>query len=122
MKKQRHLLLPLLFVALLTTTGCKEESTFDGDLLVGKWVTGTEYWRYDADGTGATWDTGDDVQEEEAQPFTWEFDAQTSLLTQVHQMEMGGVIPKSYTITALDASKLEYKDRLGQVFSFNRVN
>ena len=103
-------------------TACKEETTFDGTLLVGKWVSGTEYWRYDADGTGATWDTGDDVQEEEAQPFTWEFDEQTSNLTQIHQMEMGGVIPKSYTVTALDNAKLEYKDRLGQVFSFNRVN
>ena len=121
MKKYGKIIMPLLALLLATSCG-KEEPRFDSQLLIGKWVAGTEYWRYDADGSGATWDVGDDVQEEEAQPFTWEFDEATSGLTQVHQMEMGGVIPKSYTVTALDMTKLEYKDRLGQVFSFNRVN
>ena len=111
-----------IFVAIagLTFVSCKDDVVFDGDLLIGKWVSGTEYYRYDADGSGGTWDIGDDVQESEAQPFTWSFDQSTSKLTLIHQMEMGGVVPKSYTVTALDDSLLRYKDHLGQTFSYSR--
>lgn len=103
-------------------SSCHDDPTFDGDLIVGKWVSGTEYYRYDSDGTGATWDVADDVQEEEGQPYTWSFDETTSTLTLVHQMEMGGVIPKSYTVTALDDSQLKYKDNYDREFTYNRVN
>jgi len=34
-----------------------EEDMFDETLLFGKWKTGTVYYRYDEDHTGATWDT-----------------------------------------------------------------
>ena len=111
-----------LFVSSATIfVSCKPEPSFDGDLLIGKWVSGTEYYRYDNDGTGATWDTSDDVSESEAQPFTWEFDPNTNDLTLIHQMEMGGQIPKSYTVTALNDSILKYKDRYSQTFTYNRV-
>lgn len=94
---------------------------FDGDKIIGKWVSGTEYWRYDDDGNGVTWDTKDDVTEEEGQPFTWSFDENTSRLTQIHIMEMGGRVPKYYTITALDDSRMSYKDNYGNISSFTRV-
>ena len=109
-------------MALLTFLSCKHDPSFDMSLIIGKWVSGTEYWRYDNDSTGVTWDEGDDVHEDEAQPFTWSFDDETNTLTHVHQMEMGGVVPKSYTMTQLDDTKLEYRDRFGQTYSFERVN
>ena len=123
MKFKKLLLFSLIGIFALTTTSCiSDDPVFDGSLIVGKWVSGTEYYRYDSDGTGVTWDTSDDVNEEEGQPYTWEFDPETNGLVLVHQMEMGGQIPKSYTVTKLTDSLFEYKDRYGQTFSFTRVN
>ena len=130
LKKIRKFLLPSLLLAILAmTVSChKDPVVFDGKLIVGKWVlyengrTGTEFYRYDADSTGVTWDTSDDVQESEGQPFTWSFDENTSRLTVVHQMEMGGVIPKAYTMKALNDTAMEYEDNYSRTFVYHRVN
>lgn len=113
----------MVFVAAaLLFAGCGEKKkTFDIDLIVGKWVSGSEYWRYDADGGGGTWDEGDDVHEDEAQPFRWEYDSESNRLTQIHQMEMGGVIPKSYTLVDLTDNTLSYKDRFDSTYVYKRV-
>jgi hypothetical protein len=58
------------------------------------------YEKYVSSGTGYTWETADDVDESEAQSFTWELDGET--LTQYHQMEASSaVVPKQYTVTTL---------------------
>ncbi len=112
-----------VFAGTLFFSACTiDNETFNIDLLIGKWVKGTEYYRYDNNGSGVTWDTSDDVSEEEAQPFTWEFDSETNRLTLFHQMEMGGVIPKSYTLLVLTEEKLSYKDNYGQIFTFTPAN
>ena len=120
----RPLLVAAIAVATFLVSSCNlffDNPTFDESLLVGKWVSGTEYYRYYSDGNGATWDTSDDVNEEEAQLFEWEFDSETNKLTHFHKMEMGGVVPKYYTVTGLDDSCLKYKDNYGQLFVFYRV-
>jgi len=123
MKKIVSRLCALLLICLaLTSCNGKEEVSFDISLIVGKWVSGTEYYRYDADGTGATWDTADDVSEEEAQSYTWEYDGETNKLTLIHQMEMGGVVPKYYTLVTLNATTLAYQDQYSNTSSFTRVN
>lgn len=130
MKKFR-LLLCLAAVAAVAATCCvsctPEEENFDRIDLVGKWVrtsngiTGTEYWRYRADSTGITWDTGDDVSEAEGQAFTWTLDG--NQLTQIHQFESSGaVVPKTYTVTTLTSLQLVYKDNYGQTFEFAKAN
>ena len=91
---------------------------FDKTLLNGCWVSGTLYEYYNADGTGHTWDILDDVTEEEAQPFTWTLEKRT--LTQIHQMEMGGNVPKIYTVTKLNATTLEYHDDYGKYYTFTK--
>lgn len=111
------LTLPLM--ALLMVGCVPQEQDFEATDLVGKWVSGTEYYRYDADLTGATWDTADDVSESEAQSFTWSLEG--AQLTVIHQMEMGGVVPKLYTLTDLTSNTLKYKDSYGQSFTFTRV-
>lgn len=122
MKKtiKRFLLSAVVALSLTSCGGDKEH--FDISLLAGKWVAGQEFWRYDANGTGATWDEADDVHEDEAQPFTWEFDDETNRLTHIHQMEMGGVVPKSYTLKALNDNTLSYTDRFDSTYTFKRVN
>lgn len=91
---------------------------FDRNLMAGRWVSGTVHEYYDLAGTGYTWDTSDDVTEEEAQHFTWTLERET--LTQIHQMEMGGSIPKTYTLKKLNASVLEYSDNYGNYHSFTK--
>ena len=73
-----------------------------------------------ADGTGGTWDTADDVTEEEAQDFTWTL--VNAELTHIHILEIGGHVPKVYTVTELTSSTLTYNDDFGVEFSFTKVS
>jgi hypothetical protein len=96
------------------------EESFDETLLTGKWKSGTLFYKYSADGSGSTWDTADDVSEAEAQVFTWTL--VMSEMTHIHVLEMGGSVPKVYTVTELTASSLKYKDNFGATFSFTKVS
>ncbi len=120
MKKQLYLLI-LLFVGSLVFVSCeKDEEFFDETLLPGTWVSGTEYYKYMSNGTGSTWDTSDDVSEEEAQEFTWELVG--SEFTHIHILEIGGTVPKVYTMLELTTNTLRYEDSFGKQFSYNKVN
>ncbi|MDR2084549.1 MAG: hypothetical protein LBP67_06105 [Bacteroidales bacterium] len=109
-------------IILIGATSCwpPEETEFDSSLLTGKWQSNTLFERYFSDGTGYTWDTADDVYEDEAQPFEWTLEKST--LTQIHLMEMGGVVPKTYTVTELTNSTFKYKDSFTKSYSFSKVN
>jgi hypothetical protein len=119
MKKNLILLLTIVSIALMFNACTKEETSFDETLLIGKWVSGTVYYKYISDYTGGTWDTADDVTEEEAQPFTWSL--VKSELTHIHIMEVGGNIPKVYTVTELTASVLKYKDDFGVTYTYTKL-
>jgi len=117
MKKYLVCLVVLLSVILIS---CEEEaSSFQESYLIGKWQSGTVYYKYLSNYSGATWDTGDDVTEAEAQSFTWSL--VQAELTHIHIMEVGGNIPKVYTVTELTASKLTYKDNFGKSYSFTKL-
>jgi hypothetical protein len=92
---------------------------FDETLLYGKWKSGTLFYKYLADGTGGTWDTADDVTEAEAQAFTWTLE--NDLLTQNHILEIGGTVPKVYTVTELTENTLVYHDDFGVRWSFTKA-
>ncbi len=108
-----------ILIPFLVASCEKEEEFFDESLLIGKWQSGTLYYKYLDDGSGATWDVADDVTEEEAQLFTWTL--VESELTHIHILEMGGTVPKVYTVTELTATSLKYKDDFGKSFSFTKV-
>lgn len=127
----------LLFLATMVSlcfAACKpDEADFSADDLVGKWVNGTEYWRYDKEysaypietGTtvnvnGFTWDEGDDVYESEAQGFQWNI--RGDQLTQIHILQnTGASLPKVYTLESITSDELQYRDNYGQTFTFTRV-
>ena len=110
----------MLMVLTLIAVSCEELGTsYDQALLTGKWQSGTLFYKYLADGTGGTWDTADDVTEAEAQAFTWTL--VNDLLTQIHILQMGGSVPKIYTVTELTATSLKYHDDFGKNFSFTKV-
>ena len=101
--------------------GCdlfNHDESFDKTLLSGSWVSGTLHEHYNANGTGYTWDTADDVTEAEAQIFSWKLEGST--LTQIHQMEMGGNVPKTYTVTKLSTNTLAYHDDYGKSYTFTK--
>ena len=98
---------------------CEKEGEFDESLLYGKWRQGTLYYIYLSNHTGSTWDTADHVTEDEAQSFTWRL--VKSELEQIHIMEMGGKVPKYYTVTELTATTLRYKDDY-RSHTFSKVN
>lgn len=108
---------------ILSFTSCSPDTDveFDRTLLIGKWQeTNTlNFEVYGKDGSGYTWDEADDVTEAEAQPFTWGLKG--NVLTQVHTMEMGGNVPKTYTVTKLTATELIYEDNYGKVHSFDKI-
>ena len=119
MKKTLRYLTMLSVVTLLAVSCTKTETTFDQTLLTGKWQSGTLFYKYAADGTGGTWDTSDNVTESEAQPFSWTL--VKDLLTQIHLLEIGGSVPKVYTVTELTTTTLKYHDDFGVSFSFTKV-
>ncbi len=119
MKRKLIYLFTGVLLSFLIVSCAKEEPSFDEQLLIGKWRSGTEFYRYDSDGTGATWDTSDDVSEDEAQEFTWTL--VRSDLTHIHIMELGGRVPKYYTVTELTATTLKYRDEFGKTFSYMKV-
>lgn len=108
-------------LVILLCNGCDpitptNSTSFDVANLYGHWVSGTLHEKYNQDGTGCTWDTADDVDEDEAQPFTWTLNKTT--LVQYHQMEMGGVVPKTYTVTKLNATTFCYHDSYNTNYTF----
>ncbi|MFT5749281.1 MAG: hypothetical protein ACI93S_000536 [Ancylomarina sp.] len=122
MKRLALIILSLAFAALFTSSCSSDDETqpsFDETLIIGKWKSGNVFERYDYDNTGATWDTADDVNEDEAQKFTWTIDKDQ--LEQIHIIVSGGNVPKVYTITNLTATSMEYKDKYGKIESFSKL-
>ncbi len=118
-KKTLFYLTAYMVITFLAVSCEPIDKSFDEALLVGKWQSGTLYYKYLADGTGGTWDTSDDVTEAEAQLFTWTL--VKSELTHIHILETGGSVPKVYTVTELTDTSLKYHDDFGTSFSFTKV-
>ena len=124
MKNLKLLLISILAVTaiILSISSCAPdpEVEYDQTLLYGKWQENNSlnFEVYKADGTGHTWDEADDVTEAEAQPFTWTLEE--GILTHIHIMEMGGSVPKVYTVTTLTATELTYEDDFGKIHTFSK--
>ncbi|MBO7724597.1 MAG: lipocalin family protein [Paludibacteraceae bacterium] len=131
MLKKRFLQIAVFALVLVAISSCTpKESEFDEMLLIGKWErlspfsdeekTGYEYYRYDVGGVGVTWDTYDDVTEDEAQEFKWTL--LKSDLTLKHKIEVTGEyeVPKVYTVIELTSTKLVYKDDR-DTYDFSKV-
>jgi hypothetical protein len=120
MTKKSLLYLASFIVICFLAVSCEPETTtFDSALLTGKWKSGTLYYKYSADGNGGTWDTADNVTEAEAQKFTWTLVG--AELTQIHILEIGGSVPKVYTVTELTSTSLKYEDDFAVKWSFTKV-
>lgn len=115
----------LLFLAVFMTScgGGETTTNIEKDQIVGKWMTNdAKYFEvYYADGTGKEWDLNDDVQEEEASWFTWEFDEGTAdKFFKYYEMEIGGVVPQYCNILELTATNFKYNNN-GYRATYNLV-
>lgn len=113
----------LVAFALVALVGCIPdpvvEPNFSVDDIYGKWCSGSVYYRYDSGYRGVTWDTADDMTEDEGQPFEWKIEGVD--MTHIHIMEMGASVPKTYVIDELTSSVLEYHDAYGKDYQFYKV-
>ena len=115
MKKLSLIALALLAVVFTSCDGLggEEENKIDKSQIVGKWMTAdsTYFEVYNSDGTGKSWDLKDDVNEDEAQKFTWEFDeGSDDKFFQYQEMEMGGVVPQYCNILELTSTTFKYNN------------
>jgi len=116
----KKIIVCLIAISTLMFSSCEpEQESFQESFLIGKWVSGTVYYKYLSNYKGTTWDTSDDVTEAEGQAFTWSL--VQSELTHIHIMEVGGNVPKVFTVTELTATSLKYKDSFGKTYSFTKV-
>lgn len=89
-------------------------------MLPGLWQCGTHvYYRFNNDGTGHTWDTDDDLTENEASPFNWQI--LNGKLVLSHQLRMTGFIPRMYQIDAIDRGSLQFHDPYSD-YTLQRIN
>ena len=126
----------LSFVALLLLTvvmtscggfGGGKDSDIDKSQIVGKWMTADEMYFevYYSDGTGKEWDLRDDVTEEEATKFTWEFDeGAEDKFFKYYKMEINdAVIPQYCNILELTSMKFKYNNEgFRATYDLIRVN
>lgn len=123
-KMKRYYFLGLLLMGMMFLfASCEpDKKSFNPALMEGYWLrNSTEYYYYNSDGTGYTWDESDDVMESEAQNFTWTLSGDQLRL--VHKLESSNaVVPKVYTVTELTSSLLEYSDVYGKIYSYHKVN
>ncbi len=117
MKKSISLLLIVTFFATLLTVSCKKNKEEEeavvktySELIVGRWKTadGGHYEVYRSNGTGKMWDPADDVQEDEADTFTWELDGNKKLTQVITYQSGAGVIPQYCNIKKLDETTFKY--------------
>ena len=124
MKNKSLIALLLLAMVPLLFVGCKPEVEpleVNDSLLIGKWQKETnmqEYWRYDADSTGETWDESEDVQEGEGTKFNWSTE-EDQLRLDLYG-EMGQHVYYDYTVVTQTESRLEWKDIYGNKQTFVR--
>lgn len=108
----------LLLLGFSSCEGLVSDVSFDDTLLYGRWQEGTVFERYDDTGWGATWDVADDVNEEEAQLFQWRLDGASLIQEHIGNFV---TVPKVYTISTLNASRLTYSDDYGKMHYFTKV-
>lgn len=121
MKKLFYLFVGMILILGVSSCGdiIDANDNFDESLLYGRWQEGTIFERYDETGWGATWDTDDDLEEEEAQLFKWSLEGST--LIHEHQGQFV-TVPKVYTVTTLNSSQLTYHDDYGTTHNFSKVD
>jgi len=114
--KRLFVFLSILSVSVLFHS-CDKTEVFDKTLLYGTWRTGTLHYKFVSDYTGSSWDTSDDVGEDD-QMFEWQL--VKSDLTIIHIGKMGQRVPEYLTVTQLTTTTLRVKDDFNVNITFTK--
>lgn len=123
-KKIKRLLL-FLTAGCFMLCGCLDDFFLDvnPDDLTGKWVveSSQEYWRFRGDGSGVTWDEGEDISEYESNlKFEWMLDKDE--LTCVFRGENENqAVPKVYRIKEISGESMKWEDIYGRTKKFKKL-
>jgi hypothetical protein len=96
----------------------KGADDFDATLLIGKWQSGSLYYKYLSDYTGCVWDLNEGETEAGGQQFTWSLDG--SNLTHIY-ITTSGNIPAYFTVTELTITTLKYRNAFGILFTYTKI-
>ena len=119
-------------IVTLLTVACKKkkdepstpQKTYS-ELVVGRWTTadGGHLEVYESNGNGHMWDPAEDVQEDEADTFTWTIDESNKMMVQqVHFQGGQGIVPQYCNILILNETTLKYNnDALKREVTLTRV-
>ena len=108
------LLLLAVFMTSCDGLGGGDAANIDKSQIVGKWMTadGQYFEVYNSDGTGKEWDLSDDVTEDEASTFTWEFDeGAENMFFKYYKMEINdAALPQYCKILRLTSTDFKYNN------------
>lgn len=125
--RNEKLKIVLAVLAALTLAACHDDNTHINvtpEQLYGCWLkNGTqEYWRYNADGRGLTWDEADDVHEGEPGSRYYSWEVSGDRLTHVIEGdEIGVPITRIYTIQAIDSTTMRREEEIG-TYTYTKVD
>ena len=97
-----------------------QKNVYTTEQLAGEWVCGSRHERYETDGTGLKWDTADDVQKVEGQPFAWTL-SENRLEALYPMTSVGGVVPVHRQVVYVDDATMVQRDDYGTIYQYNRV-
>ena len=109
---------------MLASCGGKDNHiTVSDSQMEGLWQKNNsqEYWRYNADHTGVTWDEAEDVSEDESNlTFTWSIaeDVLTHVFTGAMENQ---AVPKVYTVKEINGSYMKWEDDYGISYTLFKV-
>lgn len=97
----------------------KPTIVYTPEQVTGEWVKGTLHELYNADGTGMTWDVGEDVQAHEAKTFSWTLEE--NRLTAYYALAVGGVVPQVTYVALVDSVEMVCRNDYGEEFHYRRA-
>lgn len=117
----------MLVLGALAVTSCGEKDnhiTVSDDQVIGLWLRSgsQEYWRYNADHTGASWDASEDISDVETNmSLTWSLDGDQLMHVFTGAMN-NQAVPKTYTISSISSSTMVWYDNYYNThITLNRV-
>ena len=121
----RIVVMLMLSAGWIAMGGCTDDPVLEVNPndLTGRWVvTGTqEYWRFNSNGSGVTWDESEDISEEESN-LTFEWTLDRNELTCVFRGENENqAVPKVYYIKEISSGSMRWEDVFGRTWMLNRM-
>lgn len=107
----------VLFTMMFITVACsedtpEEEVTFEvlKTYIPGTWNEGTEFFRFDADGNGETWDKSEDIHEGEGTKLVWILEDEQTFVIRYNDeiVRTTAIVPKSFTVTKLTKTEFVF--------------